>query len=115
MFKFGSIASMMGGLQKLPEAMAEMTEQLRAETFGVSAGDGAVTAVFNGIGDMLSIQFDSQDHSDEQLQIWIREVCNQGHAESKQKFAEAMQGLTSELKLDGLPGMNGALASLTGG
>ncbi len=115
MFKFGNIAAMMGGLQKLPEAMAEMTEQLRAETFGISAGDGAVTAVFNGAGDMLSIQFDSQAHADEQLQIWIREVCVQAQAEAKQKFAEAMQGVTSELKLDGLPGMNGALASLTGG
>ncbi|WP_153555760.1 YbaB/EbfC family nucleoid-associated protein [Roseimaritima sediminicola] len=115
MFKFGNIASMMSGLQKLPEAIAEMNDQLRQETFTVEAGDRAVVAHFNGLGEMQRIEFAAADHEDSVLQQWICEATNRGHAQAKQMFAESMQRLTEELNIGGLPGMDGAMASLTGG
>ncbi|SRR6056297_563334 len=115
MFKLGNIASMMGGLQKLPQAITEMNDRLRDERFEVSAGDGAVVAEFNGIGEMQSITFDSSSHGNETLQQWVLEACNEGQAKAKQMYGEAMKDLANELNLHNMPGMDGALASLTGG
>lgn len=115
MFKFGNIASMMSGMQKLPEAMVEMTERLRGEVIEVSAGEGAVVARFNGVGEMQMILFDSDSQPSEQLQIWVLQACNQGQDQAKQMYADAMQALASDLNLGGLPGMDNAMAALTGG
>lgn len=115
MFKLGNIASMMGGLQKLPQAISDLTERLRQEQFDVTSGDGAVRAVFNGLGDMQSIEFVRAEAADEDLQQWTQEVVNEGHREAKRRYAEAMQALAEELNLEGLPGLDSALASLNSG
>ena len=115
MFKFGNLAAMMGNLQKLPQAITEMTARLQDERFEVEIDQGIVVAQFNGMGEMLSIDFDSQAHASADLQEAVKAAANEGLLQGKQRYAAAMQAVATDLKLDGLPGLDGALASITGG
>ncbi|QDS92730.1 hypothetical protein FF011L_14790 [Roseimaritima multifibrata] len=115
MFKFGNLAAMMGNLQKLPQAITEMTARLQEERFEVEIDQGIVVAQFNGIGEMVSIDFDGQAHESGVLQEAVKAAASEGHMIGKQRYAAAMQEVAAGLKLDGLPGLDGALASLTGG
>lgn len=115
MFKLGNLPAMMSGLQKLPQAMAAMTEKLRAERIYVETGAGSVQVCFNGLGEMQTVELKSENQPAEELQRWVLDACNQGHAQAKQRYAEAMHDLASELKLDGMPGFDSAMSSLMGG
>lgn len=110
----GNLASMMGGLQQLPEKLKEVNDQLRGETIRTTAGDGAVVVEVNGLGEMQRIQLHSHAHDPQQLQPWIVEASNAAHSIAKQRFADAIHQVSVDLNLK-IPGMENALTHLTGG
>ncbi len=110
----GNFASMMGGLQQLPEKLQLVNERLREEVLRGTAGDGAVVVEVNGLGEMQAIDCNPGAHDPQALQAWIVEASNAAHAASKRRFAEAIREVSEELGLN-LPGMDGALSHLTGG
>jgi DNA-binding protein YbaB len=110
----GNFASMMGGLQQLPEKLQQVNGRMQQEVLRGTAGEGAVVVEVNGLGEMQGIECDPAAHDPQALQIWIVEASNAAHAAAKQRFAEAIREVSQELGLN-VPGMDGALHHLTGG
>lgn len=108
----GNLASMMGGLQQLPDRIRELNERMKHETVSATSGDGAVTVVMSGTGHVQSVTIgEIEGHK---LEHAIMDATNAAGAAAKQLYADAITQLASDLNLN-VPGLDGILSSLAGG
>jgi nucleoid-associated protein EbfC len=116
MFKgIGNLTSLMKTAQQMGGRLQEIQEQLKAARATGTAGGGMVEIEVNGLGEVLRTRIDPslfQGGDREMLEDLLPAAINQAQAKSKQLHQQAMQSMTEGLNL---PGLNEALAQLTGG
>lgn len=123
----GNIASIIGKLKDLPDHMQQLNERMKSERVTASSSCGHVTVTMNGIGEVQSVDIrsgvDGTDAegvdtegalSSERLGQAMMEATNLAGADAKQLYANAVSQLASDLDVN-VPGMDGLLASITGG
>lgn len=116
MFKgIGNLASMMKTAQQMGSKMQEVQARLQAARAIGTAGGGMVEIEVNGLGEVLRAKLDpalfaSGDR--EMFEELLPAAINQAQAKAKQLHHEELQSMTDGLNL---PGLNEALAQLSGG
>jgi DNA-binding YbaB/EbfC family protein len=93
----------------------EIQEQLKQQRVTGSSGGGMVEVEMTGTGEAIGLRIDPmliERNELEMLQSLIPAAFNQASAKAKQCYAEAMKGMVGDLNL---PGLDDALARLTGG
>lgn len=118
----GNLASMVGKLKDMPERMQQLREGLRDETVTGSSACGHVTVHMNGLGEVQSVQISPdlmRDGGDAEstaatTSTAVQEATNVAGAAAKDRLASSISQLANDMDLN-LPGMDGLLASLTGG
>jgi len=111
----GDFASMLKQAQQIGGRMQEMGEELKQLRAVGSAGGGMVEIELNGIGEALACRIDPQlitGGDGELLEDLVAAAINDANQKSKQLQADAMKSATGGLEL---PGIEDALAKLTGG
>ena len=101
---YGNLAKM---AQQMQAEMARVQEEIAALSLEGSAGGGAVTAVVNGSGEVVSIAIDKEvvDPDDvEMLQDLITAAVNDGVHKIKEVSAQKMSRVTGGLQIPGLLG-----------
>jgi hypothetical protein len=116
MFKgLGNLASMMKTAQQMGSKVQEIQERLKAARAVGAAGGGMVEIEVNGLGEVLRAKLDPALFATgdrEMLEALLPAAINQAQAKAKQLHREALQSMTDGLNL---PGLNEALAQLSGG
>jgi nucleoid-associated protein EbfC len=116
MFKgIGNLASLLKTAQQMGGKMQELQGQLKAMRATGAAGGGMVEIEVNGLGEVLRARVDATLFASgdrEMLEELLPAAINQAQAKAKQLHREAMQSMTEGLNL---PGLNEALAQLSGG
>jgi DNA-binding YbaB/EbfC family protein len=91
--------------QQMQAEMARVQSELDALTIEGTAGGGAVTAVVNGHGEVMSISIDKDvvDPEDvEMLQDMVTAAVNDGIRRVKQTAEEKMARVTGGLRIPGM-------------
>ena len=91
--------------QQMQAEMARVQAELDALTVEGTAGGGAVTAVVNGHGEVMSISIDKDvvDPDDvEMLQDMVTAAVNDGIRRVKQTTEEKMARVTGGLRIPGM-------------
>jgi nucleoid-associated protein EbfC len=99
---FGNMAKM---AQQMQAEMARVQAELDVLTMEGTAGGGAVTAVVNGHGELISLAIDKDvvDPDDiEMLQDLVTAAVNDGIRRVKQTAEEKMARVTGGLRLPGM-------------
>ena len=102
-----NMQKMMKQVQKMQEDMVRVQEELKQETVTVASG-GVVKAVFNGHGEMQSIEIapEAVDPNDvEMLQDLILTVVREGQAKAQELAQERMGQVTGNMRIPGMPGL----------
>ena len=105
-FNMKDMQKMMKQMQQVQADMAQAQEALKAEVVEARAG-GVVTAVFNGHGDIQSIEIapEAVDPNDvEMLQDLILSVVREGQAKAQALAEERLGRIAGQLNVPGLPG-----------
>lgn len=118
----GNIASMIGKFQDLPDHMRRLNERMKSERVTANSACGHVTVTMNGVGEVQSVDVSAVVFGDgnddavtpEMLGQAIQVATNAAGADAKQLYAKAVSQLASDLDVN-IPGMEGILASITGG
>lgn len=107
--KMGNMASQFGMLQKMQKDMEKMQEALEEMTVEATAGGGMVTVVMNGKQSIVSLKIDPEavDPEDvEMLEDLVMAAANQALEKSKEMSQEEMQkiagGMLGGMKIPGL-------------
>ncbi|MBN2417070.1 YbaB/EbfC family nucleoid-associated protein [bacterium] len=107
--KMGNMASQFGMLQKMQKDMEKMQEALEEMTVEATAGGGMVTVVMNGKQSIVSLKIDPEavDPEDvEMLEDLVIAAANQALEKSKEMSQQEMQkiagGMLGGLKIPGL-------------
>lgn len=101
---YGNLAKM---AQQMQAEMARVQQEIAALSLEGTAGGGAVTAVVNGNGEVVSISIDKEvvDPDDvDMLQDLITAAVNDGVHKIKDVSAEKMARVTGGLQIPGLLG-----------
>lgn len=110
-----NLGSMLKQAQEMGSRLQGMQDELKAKRAVGTSGGGLVEVEVNGIGEVLAVRIEPSffDRGDrEMMEDMVAAAVNQAVAKTKQLHAETMKGMTSGLEL---PGLEDALASLTGG
>lgn len=110
----GSFASLLKQAQELGGRLEGISGELRNRRAEGAAGGGMVTVEVNGMQEVLSCRIDPQlfeQHDQELIEDLIVAATNQALTNARQLHAEAMKSLAGGL---GLPGLDEALATLSG-
>ena len=105
-----SYANLAKMAQQMQAEMARAQEEIAAMSLEGTAGGGAVTAVVNGSGEVVSISIDREvvDPDDvDMLQDLITAAVNDGVHRIKEQAAERMSRVTGGMQIPGLPGLTG--------
>ena len=101
---YGNLAKM---AQQMQAEMARVQEEIAALSLEGTAGGGAVTAMINGNGEVVSVTIDKDvvDPEDvEMLQDLVTAAFNDGLHKLKDASAEKMSRVTGGLQIPGLLG-----------
>jgi DNA-binding YbaB/EbfC family protein len=101
-----SYANMAKMAQQMQAEMARVQAELEALTLEGTAGGGAVTAVVNGHGEVVSVSIKPEvvDPEDvDMLQDLVTAAVNDGLRQVKQTTEEKMARVTGGLRLPGMP------------
>jgi hypothetical protein len=96
---------LMKQMEKLQRDIAKTQEELAATRVEASAGGGAVTAVANGLGDLVELRIapEAVDPSDvEMLQDLILAAVREAIGKGRKLQEDKMGGLTGGLGIPGL-------------
>jgi nucleoid-associated protein EbfC len=96
--------------QQMQAEIARVQAEIAALSLEGTAGGGAVTAVVNGNGEVVSISLNKEivDPDDiEMLQDLITAAVNDGVHRIKQASQEKMSRVTAGMQLPGMPGLIG--------
>jgi hypothetical protein len=111
----GNLGSFLKQAQSLGGRLEALTQDLKGRRATGSAGGGLVEIEVNGLGEVLGCRIDPKlfEQGDRELiEDLVRGAVNQALAKGKQLHAEAMKSLAGDMPL---PGLDEALAKLTGG
>jgi len=115
MFKgIANLGSLLKTAQQIGSHMQRLSEEMKNRRATGSAGGGMVEVEVNGLLEVLRCRIDPQliEQKDRELiEDLVAAAVNQAVAKGKQLHAEALRGLTGGVEL---PGLNEALANLTG-
>ncbi len=115
MFKgIGNIMSLMKQAQSIGGRLKSLNDQLKSKRATGSAGGGLVEFEVNGLGEVLRCRIDpslAAKGDREMLEDLVAAAANDAAAKARALHMEAMQGLAGGIEL---PGMEDALAKLTG-
>ena len=109
-----NLASLMKQAQQMGGKMQDIQQKLKTERVVGTAGGGMVEVEANGLGEILRLKIDPalvEKGELEMIEDLVPAAVNQASARAKQLHAQAMQSLTEGMDL---PGLDGALAKLTG-
>lgn len=116
MFKgLGEFTSILKNAQQIGGRLKEMGEELKNLRAVGSAGGGMVEIDVNGAGDVLACRIDPhlvEQRDGELLEDLVAAAVNDASQKAKQLQANAMKSATGGMEL---PGLEEALAKLTGG
>ena len=116
MFKgIGNLASLMKQAQQFGSRMQGLTEELKGQRAKGAAGGGLVEVEVNGLAEVLNCRIDPKLFADgdrELLEDLIAAAVNQALEKAKALHAAALKNMTGEMDL---PGLDDALAKITGG
>ena len=104
---YGNLAKM---AQQMQAELARVQEEIAALSLEGTAGGGAVTAVVNGNGEVVSISIDKEvvDPDDvEMLQDLVTAAVNDGVHKIKDTAAQKMARVTGGMQIPGMPGLIG--------
>ncbi|HVB08741.1 MAG TPA: YbaB/EbfC family nucleoid-associated protein [Bacillota bacterium] len=108
---FGDMQRMMRQVQKMQADMQRVQEEAGQRTVEASAGGGAVKAVCNGNGDLVSLAIDpaAADPADvEMLQDLVVAAVNEAVRKSRDMMSQEMAKVTGGMRMPpGLPGFPG--------
>jgi DNA-binding YbaB/EbfC family protein len=111
----GNLAGLMKQAQEIGGRMQGMSDELRGRRATGSAGGGMVEVEANGLGELLACRIDPSliERRDRgMIEDLVLAAVNQALTKAKELHAEQMRSLTGGLQL---PGLDEALAKLTGG
>jgi nucleoid-associated protein EbfC len=115
MFKgLSNLGSLIQHAQQLGGQMGHLSEEMKKRRVVGSAGGGMVELEVNGLMEVLRCHIDPQliaQNDPEMLEDLVVSAVNQAIKKGKQMHADAVRDLTGGLQL---PGLNEALAKLTG-
>ncbi|MDA8193201.1 MAG: YbaB/EbfC family nucleoid-associated protein [Thermaerobacter sp.] len=103
----GNMQKMMKQMQKMQADMAKAQDELANERLTVETG-GVVTAIFNGHGEMQSIQIAPEAVDPEDvgmLEDLILAAVREGQKKSQDLAADRMGQITGRLNIPGMPGL----------
>ena len=104
---YGNLAKM---AQQMQVEIARVQQEIEALSVEGTAGGGAVTAVVNGHGEVVSVSLtkDVVDPDDiEMLQDLITAAVNDGVRQIKAVTEQKMSAVTGGMRIPGMPGMIG--------
>jgi DNA-binding YbaB/EbfC family protein len=113
--QLGNFASMIRQAQQIGGKLEGLNETLRTKRASGSAGGGLVEIEVNGLQEVLACRIDPAFFAQgdrELVEDLVRAAANDAIAKARQFHAEAMKELMGGADL---PGLNDALAKLTGG
>jgi DNA-binding YbaB/EbfC family protein len=111
----GNLGSLLKQAQQIGGRLEGLTQQLKLLRATGSAGGGMVEVEVNGLPEVVACRIDPalfEQHDRELIEDLVRAATNQALGKSRQLHAEAMRSLAGGLEL---PGLEEALAKLTGG
>ncbi len=115
MFKgIGNLMSLMKQAQSIGGRLKSVSDQLKTKRATGSAGGGLVELEVNGLGEVLRCRIDPSlvaKGDREMLEDLVAAAANDAAAKARALHMEAMQGIAGGIEL---PGMEDALAKLTG-
>ena len=115
MFKgLANLASIMKQAQQMGGKVQELQQRLKSERVVGTAGGGMVEVEANGLGEIIRLTIDPtlvENNEREMIEDLVPAAVNQANAKAKQLHADMMKSVTEGLDL---PGLDGALAKLTG-
>ena len=115
MFKgLANLGSLLKTAQQIGSHVQRLSEEMKNRRATGSAGGGMVEIEINGLVEVLRCHIDPQliaQGDSELIEDLVVGAVNQAVAKGKQLHAEALRGLTGGMEL---PGLNEALANLTG-
>jgi DNA-binding YbaB/EbfC family protein len=100
--------------QQMGGKMQDIQQKLKTQRVVGTAGGGMVEVEANGLGEIIQLKIDPalvEKGEREMIEDLVPAAVNQANARAKQLHSEAMQSLTEGMEL---PGLNDALAKITG-
>jgi len=100
--------------QQMGGKVQELQQRLKSERVVGTAGGGMVEVEANGLGEIIRLTIDPtlvENNEREMIEDLVPAAVNQANAKAKQLHADMMKSVTEGLDL---PGLDGALAKLTG-
>jgi DNA-binding YbaB/EbfC family protein len=97
--------NMMKEAQKLQQQMAALQEEVGKRKVEATAGGGMVTVEANGKQDNVSIKFDPEVLSKDDVQLLedlVQAACNEALRKSRELVQQELGKLTGGLKIPGL-------------
>jgi hypothetical protein len=113
MFNFGNPLAMMGKLRELPTKLQELTVRMQQETVSATSACGRVSVVMSGTGQVQSIAI-AEDLGRHEMESAVMDATNAAGAAAKRMYADAISRMIADMDIK-VPGIDGILASLTGG
>jgi hypothetical protein len=110
-----NLGAMLKQAQEMGSKLQKVNEELKERRASGSAAGGLVTIEVNGVGEILTCRIDPSLDANtdrELLEDLLPAAVNDALAKSRQMHADAMKSLAGGMNL---PGLDSALAELTGG
>jgi DNA-binding YbaB/EbfC family protein len=111
----GNLGALLKQAQQIGGRLESVNQELKARRATGSAGGGLVEIEVNGLQEVLACRIDPslvEQKDRELIEDLVRAATNQALSKAKQLHAEAMKSLAGGMEL---PGLDEALARLTGG
>ncbi len=116
MFKnLANLGNIMRQAQEMGGKMQEINEKLKSQKVTATAGGGMVEVEMNGLGQMLKLIIEPElveKNDREMIEDLVPAAVNEAIQKAKQLNVEEMKSLTQGIDV---PGLDAALASMTGG
>jgi hypothetical protein len=109
-----NLGSLLKQAQQIGGQMGQLTEEMKKRRVTGTAGGGMIEIELNGLMEVLRCRIDPQlfgQNDRELIEDLVVAAVNQAISKGKQMHADAVRELTGGLPL---PGLNEALAKLTG-
>jgi DNA-binding YbaB/EbfC family protein len=110
-----NLGNLMRQAQEMGGKMQEVNSRLQSQRVTGSAGGGMVTVDMNGLGQMLRLTIEPElveKNEREMLEDLVTGAVNDAIQKSKQLHVDEMKSLTMGMDV---PGLDDAIANLTGG
>ena len=116
MFKnLANLGNIMRQAQEMGGKMQEINDRLKSQKVTATAGAGMVEVEMNGLGQMLKLSIEPElveKNDREMIEDLVPAAVNEAIQRAKQLHVEEMTSLTQGIDV---PGLDAAIANITGG